>query len=705
MGPTARGGPTFWTTALGPTARGGPTFWTTHIGVLQVLILIILTDKVQETVKSALEKAQCRADRERLVCGHCLRARGAKALTLSLFPLVHILNSVYTKRMQIDSDVLERELQPTGTARKHVFLMLFLAMIGAVLFLDAVLPLGGFWFHTALLSTIGSWSLWPNHVLFPGSAITSSITSTHPQPPAVMLGWQQMPFLVAAFLLLFLVYLLALRYLPCYSITLRAILVSTLLIGGIYLCYPVVTSPDIFSYIDYARTGVIYHLNPLTTLPTTIASDPIYPQLYWNNQPSAYGPTWAGITSLLQGLTLAFGTQPLWPMVLALRLLGLATHLCSTLLIWLLAGRLQHSTGTPPLTASPSIAVAERKRRLATLAFAWNPLLLFEACVNAHNDAQLLLLLLLALWFLLPTQTRRKRSEMPSDERLPVIVQRLHTEFPFLAIIMLALAACLKLNVVVLLPFVLLYLWKQARKPWLTVVMATLLFGGLIIVLYAPFWQNGALLNILHTNPTTYRDINTLPEFLFQLYNSIITNLGLPQPPSNDSVAEGISHTLSIGLFLLLYAYTLWRAMRAPEALRTMVSLLRWLALVWLLYCAIGTPWSWPWYLVTFFGLYALVAATQQEEVPVLGSGRESLAVSLLAFSMLSIYCFYAWAPHATFIPGLPGFQWAYLRGMWAWFLPLLALCRHRNRHQRKQRNLRIGQRYHVVQEKPVEYK
>jgi hypothetical protein len=428
--------------------------------------------------------------------------------------------------------------------------------------------------------------------------------------------------------------------------------------------------------------GVIYHLNPLTTLPTAISSDPVYPQLYWNNQPSAYGPTWVGITSLLQWLTLVFGTQSLLPMVLALRLLGLATHLGSTLLIWHIIGRVQQLQG-------PLSAISERRRWRATFAFAWNPLLLFEASVNAHNDAQLLLLLLLALWFLLPTHLP-EFSAITSGRR---------RASPLRGVFVLALAASLKLNIVVLLPFVLLYLWKQSRRPLLTVVTATLLFGGVIMVLYAPFWQNGAILNILRTNPTTSRDINTLPEFLFRLYNSIITDLGFPRPPLNGSAAENVSRTLIIGLFVLLYALLLWQAWRSSQALRTFPSLLRWLALAWLLYCVIGTPWFWPWYTVTFFGLYALVEATYQDDRFLLGVKHLSLAVSLLAFSMLSIYCFYAWAPHDTYIPGLPDFQWAYLRGIWAWLIPLLALRWSWNL------NPRIGQRYHVVQENSAEYK
>ncbi len=531
-----------------------------------------------------------------------------------------------------------------------VFILPFilpLAMVCAILFLDAVLPLGGLWFHTALLTQLGSWTLLPTHLLFPGWAVSSTITSAHPTPPPVPLSWEQVPFLLTAFLLIFLLYLLALRRLPQYIVAYRYILFSTSLLGVLYLLIPVVTSPDIFSYIAYARMGVIYHLNPLTTLPTAILSDPVYVHLYWNTQPSAYGPTWVGISSLLQWLTLIFGTQTLLPMVVALRLLGLAAHLCSTLLIWSIAGHLQRLQGQD----------APHKRLLATLAFAWNPLLLFEASVNAHNDAPLLLLVLLAIWFLLP----RKQTTTGSLRSY------------ILAIVMLALATCLKLNIVLLVPFVFIFVWKKTlRRGILTLA---LIYAGIIALLYAPFWQNGAILNVFRTNPTASRDINTLAEFLSRLYNGITAGLGYPLAPHIGSPAENFTHTFSIVIFVILYALLCWRAIRTAPTLNTLPSLIRWLALVWLLYCAIGTPWFWPWYLVTFFGLYALVEGTGPDNEP--WGSRLPLAASLLAFSMLSLYCFYAWAPQASYIPGLPDFYWAYLCGLWAWLIPLLAIGWH----------------------------
>jgi len=50
------------------------------------------------------------------------------------------------------------------------------------------------------------------------------------------------------------------------------------------------------------------------------------------------------------------------------------------------------------------------------------------------------------------------------------------------------------------------------------------------------------------------------------------------------------------------------------------------------------------------------------------------LAVRLLAFSILSIYCFHTWGAFVSFVPWLPGFRWAFWRGLWAWGLPSLAL-------------------------------
>ncbi len=528
-------------------------------------------------------------------------------------------------------------------------LFLLLTMAGAFLLLDAVLPLHGLWFHTALLVPLSRVFLLPTDLLFHGWALSPTLLTKHNTPgPAIGLSWQETALLLVACLLLLLCYLLALRVLPG-RIGRRYLVGSTLLLGALCVLIPVVTSQDVFSYIIYARMAILYHLNPLSTSPQSIASDPLYAHLYWTNQPSAYGPMWTMITCILQWATDLFGTNNIAAMVLALRLLGLCSHLLSTLLVWSIAGRLQEMRGV----------ISQKMRMQATLAFAWNPLLLFEACVNAHNDTVLLPFLLLAIWLFV------RQARLSTPHIYPTCVG---------AALLLAAATCIKVNLVLLFPAFLLYLWRQPRRVQ-SISLLTFLYIASIVGLYALFWQNGAILSIVQINPGTYRDINTVSEFLSHFYNSVAALFGAPLAADIGSPAESFTRMICLLIFAGLYCLCCWQALRRQTGLQTPTDMVRWMALAWLLYCAIGTPWFWPWYTAIFFALFALLEATDAEKwkgQPLFGFLRLPLAVRLLAFSLLSLYCFYTWAPYASMVPGLPGFRWAYLRGLWAWLLPLL---------------------------------
>ena len=570
--------------------------------------------------------------------------------------------NIEPQAIDIQSMGIDKTIPTLTYTRRDRFLpfAFLLAMTGAIILLAAVLPLEGLWFHNVLLASVSPWFQWPTTLLFPGWAITAPLPYANPEySPPIALGWEQVPFLLAIFLVIFLIYLSAIRRLPG-QVTYRFILYSTAIFGVVYLLIPVASSPDLFSYIGYARMSIIYHLNPLTTLPTAISNDPSFIHIYWTDQPSAYGPTWAFISGFLQFVTLPFGTRSLLPMVMVLRLWGLAMHLCSTVLVWSISGYMQQIDGR----------ISLQRRKFATLAFAWNPLLLFEACTNAHNDATLLVFVLLALWFL----ARTAQNGNTGDTWRGLVP----------AIIMLALATCLKINIVLLLPGLLLLLWNQQPRRLRPIIFAVLLYGGIILLLYVPFWQNGTILAVIRDNPTAYRNINSLPEFVSELASGITGLFGL-----NGSLIEMLTHLLSISFFVIAYGFLCWRAIRQPaKKLQTLPDLVRWMALIWLLYCAIGTPWFWPWYLVTFFGLYALVESIPPQGKTFFGFPRIPLAVRLLAFSMLSIYCFYVWGVHSSFVPGLSGFSWSYLRGLWAWAIPLLAFFPYLKQ--------KITQKYHA---------
>jgi len=543
---------------------------------------------------------------------------------------------------------LHRELRanqiPAHVALRYLPFVLFSMMGAAFLLVDAILPLKGIGSFDALLSHTSSVFLLPTHLFFPNQAITLLVPSMRSAMPTPTTSWKETAYLYSAFLMLFLVYLAALHYLP-QLISRRFLFTSTLFLGILCLCIPVVTSSDVFSYIAYARIGMIYHLNPLTTWPIVIRFDPIFTYIYWAKQPSAYGPVWASVTCFFQWLVRFSGSSGPLRMLVVLRLFGLTMHLSSTLLIWSISGHLQRVTA----------CFSPQQRMRATLAFAWNPLLLFEACVNAHVDATLLFFVLLAIWFLV--------------RRTP-----LHLSSCLLAAATFAVATCVKMNIIFLLPGLLLFVSVQRLRNYSQVLATLATYVMTILMLYIPFWQGNATLDVILINPAATHNTNSIATFLSHLYKGIMHGNAYSPTLAKPTASDMLTHTMSIAIFVLLYAILCWQAIRHPASIKSIPHLIRWMALVWLLYCAIGSPWFYPWYLVTFFGLFALLEASSTRQQWSFSFLQLPLATRILAFSALSFYCFSTWGALHAFLPFPRGFLWNYLCGLWIWVLPLLAL-------------------------------
>ena len=542
---------------------------------------------------------------------------------------------------------------PLSLARKRARLFsfspvlpyFFAVIIGvALISFAAVLPLQGIGTYDAILSHEYPIFLAPTHVLFPGQPIEMILPLTAKLwHSTFLLSWRETGLMFCLLLNVFLLYLLALIILPR-KIHLKFILVSTFLLGLVCMFVPVVTSSDVFSYIAYARIGIMYHLNPLTAWPSSIIQDQIISYVFWLNQPSAYGPFWAAITCSMQWL-LGLGSPfaGIFRMLMALRFLGLMMHLGSTYLIWSISGYLQRRRN----------GFAEERRLRATLAFAWNPLLLFEACVNAHVDVTLLFFILLAILVM-------ARREQPSF--------RIY----LLAAFLLALAACIKINVVLLAPALFIYLWKARGWSFWRVLAVVGTYGATIVLLYAPFWDNGHVLDVLKVNPATIHTINSLPALGNRLFDALTFFNPVNLPYGAATPSEHFTHSASLLLFALLYVVLCLVALR-PGRVDTLPKLIGWMAASWLLYSFAGSPWFWPWYLVTFLGLFALLESLHPHSW-FAGLFRLPLAVRLLTFSSLTLYCFFAWGAAKTGLPGYPAFRVSFLSGLWVWILPLLAL-------------------------------
>lgn len=142
----------------------------------------------------------------------------------------------------------------------------------------------------------------------------------------------------------------------------RWILGAIALVQLIFLLAPPLEYTDVFNYINYARLGVVHHLDPYTTLPVNGPhGDPAYAISNWHYLRSPYGPLFTLLTYALVPLGVA---GDLWA-------LKVIVGLCSIVLlalVWRLAKLLGRS---------PQLAVA-----LVGL----NPIVLVWGLGGEHND-------------------------------------------------------------------------------------------------------------------------------------------------------------------------------------------------------------------------------------------------------------------------------------------------------------------------------
>ncbi|HET9161945.1 MAG TPA: hypothetical protein VFN89_00675 [Solirubrobacterales bacterium] len=146
--------------------------------------------------------------------------------------------------------------------------------------------------------------------------------------------------------------------------TLDAASTTWVAIGGLLVAFalaPVLLSHDVYSYVDYARLGILHGLDPYVHPPAAEPFDPAYARVTWIDATSAYGPLFTLATYPLAWL-------PAWWAVAALK----ATAALSVLAIALLAARVAPSRGVSPVGAAAFVAL--------------NPLVLIHVVGGAHND-------------------------------------------------------------------------------------------------------------------------------------------------------------------------------------------------------------------------------------------------------------------------------------------------------------------------------
>lgn len=157
-------------------------------------------------------------------------------------------------------------------------------------------------------------------------------------------------------------------------------------------------SIDVLSYLAHGYIQAELQGNPYLIPASAAAAAPLGPELVaygWRpvHPVTSYGPLWTHIEAVVAGTVEGTLAQ-----LFVLKGVVVAASLGSAGLIWMILGR-----------------VAPQDQRLGTLAWLWNPVVVMELAVDGHNDALVVLIVMLGLASALQGRGEWLSSRWPWD--------------------------------------------------------------------------------------------------------------------------------------------------------------------------------------------------------------------------------------------------------------------------------------------------
>ena len=198
------------------------------------------------------------------------------------------------------------------------------------------------------------------------------------------IGYFNRPLSTALFLLiifmLYVLYFLILHQIKRGNLTekviWRLIIFTAVLLWFSYNAF----SYDLFNYIMDAKMVTFYGKNPYTHKALDFPGDPMLGFMHWTHRYYPYGPLWLLVTIPLSFL----GFQKLLPTMILFKGLAIASYLVCSFFVYKILEK-----------TSPN------DKFLGLTIFSFNPLVVIESLVSAHNDVLMMALVLVAFWFLL----------------------------------------------------------------------------------------------------------------------------------------------------------------------------------------------------------------------------------------------------------------------------------------------------------------
>ena len=308
--------------------------------------------------------------------------------------------------------------------------------------------------------------------------------------------------------------------------------------------YPIGAN-DVFGYITSGELLAFHRLNPSIYPASHVPDLPFAEHNAYIHIPPNYGPVWIWIEAVVAA---AMGRSSLYALILGFKAAAIAGYAATCIVLVVLLRR-----------RAPDHAAA------GLLAFAWNPLVLYEVAVNAHNDVWIGLLLLLGILFW--------------DMRRPLWL-----------LAALTLAALIKLPVAPLLPLFFVAAWhlepaaRRRRLLW----TGGLVVAGVVAVSYLSLPEGLKGLTSLANRTELFT--NSLPAMIKLM-------LGRAVPEKWAKLVAGLMTALAFGGYFVLQLRNAWRT--PGEAVRWGFNTLLFLLLVCM-------SWFQPWYLLWIVPLAAI---------------------------------------------------------------------------------------------------
>lgn len=317
--------------------------------------------------------------------------------------------------------------------------------------------------------------------------------------------------------------------------TKKQIAIFIIIISVLFAVILPILSSDIFYYMGDSWLAAKYGENPYYTtvydLQKNGTNDEILQNTgYWKNTTSVYGPVWNIISELLVSLSFGKITIALYIFKIA----GLLVHILNCYIIYKIT-----------------------KNTKYVLMYGINPLVLVEALSNVHNDIYLIAMVLIAMYFLL------KRKNI------------------WLAAIFMALSIAIKYSTALLVPFILLYYFKDKPTPkkLLYCFEVGLSIIALVVIMYLPYFRDISIYtNMLVQNERfsqsimaillkkidkgTFTTINSLriPVFMVVYATSLIILL-VKKEIKFEEICNKYSIFMLIFIFLVIINFQRWYLM------------------------------------------------------------------------------------------------------------------------------------------------